>query len=345
MNMLTNHIHGRLRLLLSAAALAAALLLALGCGSSEKPAAEGPVPLKVAYSPGVCNAAIFVAYENGYFNEEGLDVEMVQVDAAHISDAVGSGQVDAFQGMAAKLVQPLENGLPVKAVSGIHTGCQKVLVRGDSPIQSLSDLKGKTIGVPGLADAGTILVKRALHNEGIGVTDKDLEVEFRVFDRNDLPQALEKGAVDAITASDPVGPIMVQQSGYRVLLDNAKDVPFADEYCCLAFVTDKLAKENPKAAASFVRAINRAALWVQQHPREAAQLELDKKYVAGDIDLNTRLIESYNYTPSVQGGYDAIRNIASELAYIGLISPKTDAENFAKAHTQRFEGVPDTPEQ
>ena len=67
MNMLTNHIHGRLRLLLSAAALAAALLLALGCGSSEKPAAEGPVPLKVAYSPGVCNAAIFVAYENGYF--------------------------------------------------------------------------------------------------------------------------------------------------------------------------------------------------------------------------------------------------------------------------------------
>ena len=270
---------------------------------------------------------------------------MVQVDAAHISDAVGSGQVDAFQGMAAKLVQPLENGLPVKAVSGIHTGCQKVLVRGDSPIQSLSDLKGKTIGVPGLADAGTILVKRALHNEGIGVTDKDLEVEFRVFDRNDLPQALEKGAVDAITASDPVGPIMVQQSGYRVLLDNAKDEPFAHEYCCLAFVTDKLAKENPKAAASFVRAINRAALWVQQHPREAAQLELDKKYVAGNIDLNTSLIESYNYTPSVQGGYDAIKNVASELAYIGLISPKTDAEKFAKAHTQRFEGVPDTPEQ
>ncbi len=228
-------------------------------------------------------------------------------------------------------------------MTGIHTGCQKVLVPGDSPIRTVADLKGKRVGVPGLADAGTILVKRALQRVGVGVTDKNLEVEFRVFNRNDLPQALAKGAVDAITASDPVGPIAVKEFGYRVLIDNAVTEPFASEYCCLGFVTSKLAKEQPEAAAKFVRAVNNAALWVQQHPQEAAKLELDKKYVAGNIEMNTDLLKSYNFNPSVQGAQKALEAVTKELASIGIINPKTDSEKFVKEHFQSFNGVPDRP--
>ena len=156
----------------SVMAAAAIVLGAAGCGGGQKADDGKPAHVKLGYSPAVCNAALFAAYENGYFKEEGLDIELVQVDAAHISDAVGAGQVDAFQGMASKLVQPLENGLPVQAVSGMHTGCQKVLVPADSPIKTVADLKGKQVGVPGLADAGTILVKRAASREGISVQRK-----------------------------------------------------------------------------------------------------------------------------------------------------------------------------
>lgn len=320
----------------------AALALATGCGQEK--AAEGPIPIKVAYSPSVCNASIFVAYEKGFFEEEGLAPEMVQVDAAHISDAVGAGQVDVFQGLASKLVQPLDNGLPAKVVVGIHTGCVRLLVPGDSPINTIADLKGKKIGVPGLADAATIVAKRALYREGIGVTDKNLEVEFSVFSRNDLPQALQKGAIDAIGVGDPVGPIASAQYGLRTLIDTARTEPFGSEYCCVGLVTNKFASENPEAAAKYVRAISKASAWVQKHPREAAQLELDKKYVSGDIELNSSLLESYNYNPSVQGGLDAIRDVARELAAIGLISPDTNADEFMRAHSATFQGVPDAPE-
>ncbi len=317
--------------------------LAVGCGGGKKESAAA-VPVKVGYSPGVCNAAIFAAYENGYFREAGLEAEMIQVDAAHISDAVGAGQVDVFQGMASKLVQPMENGLPVVAVTGIHTGCQKVLVPGDSEIRTPADLKGKRVGVPGLADAGTILVKRALYREGIGVTDKNLEVEFRVFNRNDLPQALAKGAVDAIAVGDPVGPVAVREFGFRVLIDNARDVPFSNEYCCLGFVTEKLAKERPEAAAAFVTAVNRAALWVQSHPREAAQLELDHKYVSGNIEMNTELLKSYSFIPSVQGAHDALTAVAKELNVMGLVKAGTAERAFIDRHFVRFPGVPDQPQ-
>ena len=95
----------------AAAAVMISALVIAGCGQQK--AAKGPIPIKIGYSPAVCNASLFVAYEKGFFEEEGLAPEMVQVDAAHISDAVGAGQVDAFQGLASKLVQPLNNGLPV----------------------------------------------------------------------------------------------------------------------------------------------------------------------------------------------------------------------------------------
>lgn len=71
---------------------------------------------------------MYIAIENGYFEDEGLDVEQVTVDAAHVSEAIGADQVDVGMGLIGKLLQPLENGLPIKFTTGLHTGCTKLLV-------------------------------------------------------------------------------------------------------------------------------------------------------------------------------------------------------------------------
>ena len=52
-------------------------------------------------------------------------------------------------GLIGKMLQPLENGLPIKFTTGLHTGCTKLLVPSSSNIKSIADLKGKKIGVPG----------------------------------------------------------------------------------------------------------------------------------------------------------------------------------------------------
>ena len=311
-------------------------------GNTEKK--DEPYHLKVGYSPSLCQAALFAAYENGYFKEEGLDPEMVQIDAAHASDAIAANQVDVLQGLATKMIQPIENGLPVKVTAGLHTGCIRILVPENSPIQSVKDLKGKKIGVSGLADSATMVAKRALHLEGVGVTDKNLEVEFSVFSRNDLPQALQKGAVDAIAVTDPVGAIAAKEYGLRTLVDTAKTPPFNQEYCCVSMVTSKLAKEHPDVAEKATRAILKGAAWVQANPEAAAKLELDKKYVAGNLELNTSLLKSYHFIPSVQGGYDAIKFNAEQLAKIGLIAPDTDAAKFTDAAFLFFKGLKDAPQ-
>ena len=53
---------------------------------------------------------MYIAIENGYFEDEGLDIEQVTVDAAHVSEAIGADQVDVGMGLIGKMLQPLENG-------------------------------------------------------------------------------------------------------------------------------------------------------------------------------------------------------------------------------------------
>ena len=331
--------------------LAAALTLSLtACGGSSSnsdasaAADSGATHLRLIYSPSLCAAPTYIAIANGYFEDEGLDIEQVTVDAAHVSEAIGADQVDVGMGLIGKMLQPLENGLPIKFTTGIHTGCTKLLVPGDSDIKSVADLKGKKIGVPGLADAATVVSKRSLSAAGIGVTDQNMEVEFSVYSRNDLAQALQNGAVDAIALGVPAASIAAEQYGLTALIDTATDPEYKDEYCCAAFVTSKLAEENPKAAAAFTRAVQKASQWVQDNPDETAKIITEKQYISGDADFCAEILKTYNYKPSVQGGYDALKQNAEELTKIGILKEGTDAKAFADNAYIFFDDVPDAPE-
>ena len=316
--------------------LAAALTLSLtACGGSSSnsdasaaadSADSGATHLRLIYSPSLCAAPMYIAIENGYFEDEGLDIEQVTVDAAHVSEAIGANQVDVGMGLIGKMLQPLENGLPIKFTTGIHTGCTKLLVPGDSDIKSVADLKGKKISVQN------------------GSSAQNMEVEFSVYSRNDLAQALQNGAVDAIALGDPAASIAAEQYGLTALIDTATDPEYKDEYCCAAFVTSKLAEENPKAAAAFTRAVQKASQWVQENPDETAKIITEKEYVSGDVDFCAQILKTYNYKPSVQGGYDALKQNAEELTQIGVLTEGTDATKFADNAYIFFDDVPDAPE-
>lgn len=313
------------------------VLAAVACSTKKD-----PYHLRVAYSPSLCHVALHIAVEKGFFEAEGIKAENIQLDAGHVQEALGSNQVDLGFGLISKFLQPVENGLPVKFLAGIHNGCIKVLTLKESGITNISALKGKRIGVPALADATTLILKRALSSEGISVDEKNSEVEFVVYSRNDLPQALQKGLVDVIAINDPVASIAEEELGLTVVLDTSKTKPFSDEYCCVIFITDKLAKENPEVVAAATRAVLKASAWIQAHPEEAAKIQLEKKYVSGNLEFNSKLLKSYNFRPSVQGGYDAVKKNAEQFAKIGIMKKDTDAKAFADRVFLFQKNVPDS---
>ena len=338
-------------LIAGALIVAAASVLLLGCSKKSTAAASGNTEQKVVrinFSTGsLCHAPVHVAMKLGLFEEElakiGQKAEYVQVveGGATLGEMIASGKVDAGYGLYATQLQAMENGLPISFTSGIHIGCTKYYVRADSDIYSAADLRGKTIGVPGLADSAVMNLKRKLVDVGIGVTADNNEVEFIAYASSDLAIALNNGAVDVIGAHDPIATKGELAYGFRKILDTGTDEKFVKEYCCQQFVTHKLLRENPEGAAAVTRALQKAAAYVEAEPRAVAQLQIENDLVAGDLDFNAALLEELNYQPSRSLGKKTFDAAARQLQAVGILKAETDIEKFIEQGYIELFGVPD----
>ena len=304
--------------------------------------------VRINYQTGnLCGAPVHVAWKLGLFDEElakiGQKAEYVaQVEGgATLAEMIASGKVDAGYGLYATQLQAIENGLPISFTSGIHIGCTKYYVRADSDIYSAADLRGKKIGVPGLADSSVMNLKRKLMDVGIGVTADNLEVEFLAYASSDLAIALNNGAVDVIGAHDPIATKGEQAYGFRKILDTGTDEKFVKEYCCQQFVTHKLLRENPEGAAAVTRALQKAAAFVEAEPRAAAQLQIENDLVAGDLDFNAALLDELNYQPSRSLGKKTFDSAARQLQSAGILKADTDIEKYIETGYIELFGVPD----
>ena len=137
---------------------------------------------------------IIVAQENGYFAEQGLEVEIVPpADPSAPPRLVAAGQADLAVSYQPQLHLQIHEGLPLKRVGTlIATPLNCLLVLEDGPIKSPADLKGKKIGfsVAGVEEAvlGTVLGK-------YGVSLEDVEMINVNFS---LSPSLMSGQVDAV---------------------------------------------------------------------------------------------------------------------------------------------------
>lgn len=322
--------------------LSAALLLT-GCGGAETGTADrsDDFVLKIAYNNSLCEAPIQMGVEKGFFEAEGLKFEMVKADAAHMPEAIGSGQVDAGFGLLGKYLQPIDNGLDIKITAGIHTGCTKLLVPKNSDIKSVTDLKGKKVGTGGLGAAGTIITRRSLYHAGLNASPDNCDVEFVVYSESDLAQALQNGAIDAIVLGDPKASIAERDYNLKAIIDTAKDEEYKNEFCCISFVTGDIAKNHPEIAEKFTRAIMKASQWVEENKEETAKIQIEKNWVAGNADFNAQVLSSYSYKPALDGGYEALKITVPDLQAIGLIKSDRNADEFIENAILSFEGLSD----
>lgn len=330
--------------LILSAGIFAAVFSGCGADAGNSPNnSEVEYVLKVGEAQGaICHAPLQIAMENGYLDEEGIKWERVDFGSGDIQAALGAGTIDCGFGLIGKFIQPIENGLNMVVTSGMHTGCTKILVKSDSGINSIADLKGKNIGVSSLAGSEAVTAKRALYSAGIDISAASGEVTFSVYSPSDQPIALMNGAIDAIATPDPFATSAQEEYGLTVLLDTAVTAPYAQEYCCVSFVSAELAEKHPDIAAGFTRAVLKGSAWVAAHPEETAQIQVDKEYVTGDVSFIASLLKSYNYIPSVQGGYEALENVSRDLQTIGVLRADTDIDALIGRSFKYFDNVPDS---
>src|SRR5438477_3368772 len=321
--------------LTSAAALSA--LLFTGC-NKDSGAAAGSNKIRVGYVGLTCEAPICLAVEKGFFKEEGLDVALVKCEWANYKDVLALGGFDVTHHLIMYFLKPVEQGLDVKFTGGIHRGCLRVQALAKGNIRSIKDLRGKRIGVPGMGTPPFIFANRVLGTQGI---DPGKEITWIVFPAGELGLALDKGEVDAVANSEPIGSLLLADGKVRNIADQAADVPYRDEYCCAVLVNGKYLAKNPKAAAAATRSLLKAAKWVETNPAAAAKLSVEKKYLASTVEQNTIAISHLRYIPSVSGAETAVKLAATEMKTAGMLSPSTDVAGLANRAFVHLDGVSD----
>jgi NitT/TauT family transport system substrate-binding protein len=316
----------------------------LGACKEKAKTAEADYTIKVGIpaSGSLCSAPFFIAREKGFYAAEGLKFEEVKVGGGQTdAQLLTSGQIDVENTLLGAIILPIANGLDVKIPLAVHTGCIKALVRPDSDIKTPSDLKGRKIGVASMNATPTIIVQRYLGELGIGTTPNNMEVEWLIYPSSELPLALEQGQVDAIAINEPAASIVESKGNGRVIIDTAKDDFIKDEYCCMLVASASVFKNHPETLAKFARALQKAAYYVQENPAETARLMAEAQYVAGDPDLNGRVLATYNFRAAVGEAQSAIERNARDLQRIGLIDASVDVDALTKNTFVALPGVPD----
>ena len=301
-------------------------------------ASKESTKIKICYLGLTCEPAIFVAYEKGFFKEEGLDVELVRTDWGAMRDGLADGHFHASYSLIMYMMKPIEMGLDLKLTAGIHTGCLRIQAGAKSDINSVEDLKGKKLGITHMGSPPFLFACRVLIAAGL---DPKKDVKWFTFPAGAMSLALDQGRVDAVASAEPIGTMLIAHDKVHKVSDQAMDAPYDDEYCCAVIVNGRFARENPAGAAKVTRALLKGAKWVSLNPLAAAKLAVEKKYVAATAEINAQAIRALKYEPGVAKCKRNVREISLEMKKSGFLKSGTDPEELAKNAWLDLDGVTD----
>ena len=263
----------------------------------------------------LCGAPLYIAYENGYFADEGIDAELIAADTETRKIGLNNGDYPITNGDF-MFFQSIEQDVNVSVVDGLHNGCIKVLVPAGSDIKSAADLKGKTIGVDEIGGPPYEATSIWLEDAGIKASGSNADVTFLPYSDGNLElEALYNGEIAAAAIWDPIASEATQSGKAESILDIGKDGIFAGKYCCFVYASDKVLEDQPDEIAALIRAIRKAEQWINDHPDETVKIIADKGYSqVEDAELASQLLQEYVY-PTQEELDAGERNVKETVEY------------------------------
>lgn len=304
-----------------------------GCGKAN---AKDSDKLKVGYLPSPGHLLYFVAKEEGYFEDEGLDVDLVLFNENNSElAALESGKIDVGAFGSSELVTFLGDGHDITVFGGAMIAGHGLIVKPDlvegipEEEWSLDLLKGKKIGVEGV-DSGHIVYRSALKKLGL---EKD--VEFEVFaDGADAYNSLKSDDIDAAILYSPYR-ILAEDEGYVILSNSGKVEGYENHVCCRQAALSSTLKDDPDTYTAFLRALIRAYRFYQENPDET----IDDLAIYVDVEKDSLKKDTYEYDSQIANPDPDIlgmKNFYDALLDIGFIdefdiSSGISSELYAKA--------------
>lgn len=310
----------RLALLTAATATLALAFLAPGIARAAPPA-----ELKLDYA--YYSPESLVIKRNGWLEQE-LAPQHTQVKwvlslgSNRALEYLNSGAIDigSTAGLAAVLAKA--NGNPIRAVYVFsRPEWTALVVRKDSPIKTLADLKGKKIA----ATKGTdpfLFTLRALHTAGLSRDD----VEIVNLQHPDGRTALANAQVDAWAGLDPHMAAAQIDDGAKLLYRNVDFNTWG-----LLDAREDFIRDHPETLAQVLKVYEKARVWIAAHPDETAKIVAEESKLSLPV---ARLQLSRNDFSRPQPGAQqlaALKAAAPILVQEQLVKPGTDLNQVIDA--------------
>jgi NitT/TauT family transport system substrate-binding protein len=205
----------------------------------------------------------------GYWKEEGLDVTVTSVEGSVAGmQQLAAGNINIVSLGPEEIVIGREKGVKIK---GFYVQARetifRVVVPSDSPIQTVAQLKGKTVGVPSLASGSVPFAKALAASEGVD-PEKDLQF-LAVGVGSPGALALRQKKVDALGVWDTLQ-ASLENSGLAL---RRLDSPMIHEMLGQTLATsEQFMAEHPDALVGFARGIAKATVFGLANPEAAVRV-------------------------------------------------------------------------
>lgn len=262
------------------------LLLTLAiliCGTATSTLAKEKVTVLLDWFINPDHAPLFVALEKGYFADHGLEVEIIAPSNPNDPPKlVAAGKADFAVSYQHQHQMQIDQGLPlVRIATLIATPLNSLVVLADGPIQSLADLRGKTIGYS-VGGFETVLLKAMLAKAGLELADvKLVNVNFS------LSPSLLSGQADAVIGAFrnfELNQMDIENRPGRAFYVEENGIPAYDELILVAH-KDRI---NDIKLRQFVDALEEGVQYLVNHPGESWQLFIKGERKKLDDELNRR---------------------------------------------------------
>ena len=314
---------------LSTALAVAAALALTGCGGSGSgsagaEASAGTATLKVGVIGIGSDAALQLAIDKGYFNEEGLDVvtSVVANPPAGVA-AAQSGQLDLTYSPSIPMLNAMSQNVPLKVVAAADGYAPKdkqpadlamiddtgLFIPKGSGISSPKDLEGKSVSVPARKAQMEVTVAKAVKDAG----GDPAKVNWMVLDPASALQSLDSRRIDAATLIAPFTS-QAQSKGHQRLA--SPGVEFFQEGAVGLWVAGAKTVDSKKdQMAAFARAIYKANDYANTHLAEAQEVGA----TLTGVPLETVQKGAETYWPS-EVTLEDIQRVNSQLVELGFLA-------------------------
>ncbi len=244
------------------------------------------ITIDLDWTPNTNHTGIFVAQANGYFEEAGLNVEIVQPPEGGADALVASGKAQfgvSFQDSLAPAFTG-DNAVPVTAVAAvIQHNTSGIISRKGEGMDTPKGLEGKKYATWDL-DVEKETIRDVMKADG---GNFDL-VELIPSTVTDEVSALKSGSVDAIWIFYAWAGIACQTAGLETDYFEFADInPVFDYYTPVIIGNNAWLDENPETAKAFLKALSKGYTYAVENPKDAADILMD---AAPELKSNSELV-------------------------------------------------------